>query len=164
MKVVFDSNIYISAFAIPGGLAGQALDAAMDGAFQVAVSRPILDEVLGILARKFARDGEELARVALLVSSLAEMVKPSHRIDLLADEPDNRILECAIAAKADVIVTGDRGMLALGACEGIPILSLREFLDALGPARSAHEPRPAYKAPKRKGVASTSSSIARSRP
>jgi putative toxin-antitoxin system toxin component, PIN family len=144
VKVVFDSNIYVSAFAIPGGVAEQALDGAMEGAFQLALSRPILDEVLGVLARKFARDSEELARVALFLSTVAEMVKPLRRVGVLADEPDNRILECAAAAKADVIVTGDREMLALANWKGIAILSLREFVDGLGPARPLHEPRSPY--------------------
>jgi putative PIN family toxin of toxin-antitoxin system len=144
VKVVFDPNIYVSAFAIPGGVAEQALDGAMEGAFRLALSRPILDEVLGVLARKFARDSEELARIALFLASLAEMVKPVRRVDVLADEPDNRILECATSAKADLIVTGDREMLALASWKGIAILSLRDFLDSLGPALSLHEPRASY--------------------
>lgn len=144
MKVVFDSNIFVSAFAIPGGVAEQAQDGAMEGAFQLVMSRPILDEVLGVLSRKFARDSEELARVALFLASVAEMVKPVRRVDVLADEPDNRILECAAAAKADLIVTGDREMLALASWKGIAILSLRDFMDGLGPARWLHEPRASY--------------------
>jgi predicted nucleic acid-binding protein len=44
------------------------------------------------------------------------------------DEPDNGILECAVAGGADVIVTGDWAMLDLGSYEGIRMLTLREFL------------------------------------
>jgi uncharacterized protein len=150
VKVVFDSNIYVSAFAIPGGVAERALDAAMEGLFQLALSRPILDEVLGVLARKFARDSEELARVALFLASLAEMVKPNRRVDVLADEPDNRILECAVAAKADLIVTGDRKILSLGSWEGIVILSLREFVDGLGLSGAVHQTRAPYRVGGRK--------------
>jgi putative PIN family toxin of toxin-antitoxin system len=150
VKVVFDSNIYVSAITLPGGVAEQALDGALEGAFQLALSRPILDEVLGVLARKFARDSEELARVALFLASVAEMVKPVRRVDVLADEPDNRILECALASKADLIVTGDREMLALGNWNGIAILSLRDFVDGLGPARSLHEPVAPYRIRKAK--------------
>lgn len=144
MKVVFDSNIYVSAIAIPGGLAERALDAAMEGAFQLALSKPILDEVLGVLARKFARAPEELARVAVFLASVAELVTPIRRIDVLADEPDNRILECALAADAGVIVTGDREMLKLRTWEGIAIMSLRHFVEEFGPSRSIHEPQAAY--------------------
>ena len=47
------------------------------------------------------------------------------------DEPDNRILECAATADADVIVTGDRAMLNLKKYQEIRILSLRQFLDEI---------------------------------
>ena len=47
------------------------------------------------------------------------------------DEPDNRILECAVEAAAHVIISGDRHLRTLGAYRTIAILSPREFLDAL---------------------------------
>jgi len=55
------------------------------------VSEPILGETLGVLGRKFSRDKEELARVALFLSELAEHVAPRRRLTVLGDEPDNRI-------------------------------------------------------------------------
>jgi len=143
MRVVFDTNIYVSALAIPGGVAERALQMAMEGAFALALSRPILDEVLGILSRKFARDAEELARTAIFLSSVAEHVVPAHRVRVLADLPDNRILECALAAAADAIVTGDQEILSLGTWQGIEIVSLRQFVDRFG--RQAREPRAAYR-------------------
>ena len=48
---------------------------------------------------------------------------------VLADEPDNRILECALAAAARVIVTGNRAMLARGEFRAIRIVSLSAYLD-----------------------------------
>jgi uncharacterized protein len=153
VRVVFDSNVYVSALAIPGGVARQALDAAMEGGFQLALSRPILAEVLGVLARKFARDPEEVSRAALFLSSLAELVAPTRRVQVLADEPDNRVLECAFAAGADLIVTGDREMLSLGAWEGIEVLSLRQFVDRLGSARGVHQSRGRYRVTNRKKTA-----------
>jgi len=77
--------------------------------------------------------------ILIFMASVAEMVKPIRRIDVLADEPDNRILECAAAANADVIVTGDRAMLAPGTFEGIAIVSLRQFVDGLGHSKALHE-------------------------
>jgi putative PIN family toxin of toxin-antitoxin system len=144
MRVVFDSNVYISALAIRGGVADHAVQLAIEGAFELALSRPILDEVLGILARKFARDAEELARVAIFLSSLAEPVAPTERVVVLAEAPDNRILECALTARADVIVTGDREILSLGTWRAIEILSLRQFVERLG--REVGEPAAAYHA------------------
>jgi putative PIN family toxin of toxin-antitoxin system len=145
MKVVFDSNIYVSTLATPGGVADRAIRAATEAALEVFISRPILEEVLGVMSRKFARAPEELARTALYLASLAEVVTPRRRIDVLTDAPDNRVLECASAAGADVIVTGDREMLSLGTWEGIEILSLRQFVDRLGRAQDIHQSRAAYR-------------------
>jgi putative PIN family toxin of toxin-antitoxin system len=131
MRVALDSNIYVSALTLPGGNADGVLVAALEGACVLLISEPILGETLGVLGGKFARDREEIARVALFLSELAEHVSPRNRIDVLADEPDNRVLECAIAGHADVIVTGDRAMLRLGTFEGIEIVSLRAFLTGL---------------------------------
>jgi putative PIN family toxin of toxin-antitoxin system len=149
--------VYVSALAIPGGVAQAALEAAMEGTFQLAISRPMLVEVLRVLARKFARDPEEVSRAALLLSSLAEVVSTARRVDVLADEPDNRVLECASAAGADVIVTGDRQMLALGTWEGIEILSLRQFVDRIGTPGGVHQPRARYRVSHRPARSRTAS-------
>lgn len=97
---------------------------------QLIISRAIIHEVLGVLARKFDRNPEELARIAIFLSELGEMVTPRNRLKVLRDEPENRILECAAAGKADVIVTGDQAMLQLGEYRGIRVLSLKDFLKA----------------------------------
>ena len=130
MRVVFDTNILVSAFIFPGGQAERALGQALNGVVQMILSKPILHELLGVLARKFARDPEELARVAVFLSELAEVVHPRQQVAVLQDEPDNRILECAVTGHADLIITGDRQMLALGEYAGIPIATLRAFLES----------------------------------
>ena len=129
MKAVFDSNIFVSALAIPGGQAERAVDLVIDGRVSLAISKPIIHEVLGVLAHKFSRGPEELARTAVFLSDLAELVAPRRKLAVLDDEPDNRILECAAAADADIIVTGDRAMLNLKAYGQIRFLSLRQWLD-----------------------------------
>lgn len=133
MRAVFDTNIFISAFAIPGSRAETALVKVAEGGVQLAISQAIIHEVLDVLARKFDRNPEELARVAVYLSELAEVVTPRRRLKVLRDEPDNRILECAVTAKAKIIVTGDQAMLALGEYRGIRILSLKDFLAGIFP-------------------------------
>jgi putative PIN family toxin of toxin-antitoxin system len=102
----------------------------------LCISKEIIHEVLGVLAHKFSRGSEELSRTAVFLSELAELVAPHRRLAALDDEPDNRILECAVAARADIIVTGDRAMLNLKTYEQIRILSLRQFLDELADSDS----------------------------
>lgn len=128
MRVVFDTNIFVSALVVPGGRAEEALDRVIDGVDRLIVSKAILDELLAVLARKFSRDREELARVAVWLADLAEWVRPIRRIKVLADEADNRILECAVAGAAELIVTGDHALLQLKSFEGVTIVSLRGYL------------------------------------
>ncbi|OGA94731.1 MAG: putative toxin-antitoxin system toxin component, PIN family [Betaproteobacteria bacterium RIFCSPLOWO2_12_FULL_66_14] len=131
MRVVLDTNIFISALAFPQGQAARAVDAAAEGRYQLLLSYPIIHEVLDVLARKFDRDAEALSRVAVFLADLGERVEPRRRLHVLRDEPDNRILECAVAGGAEAIVTGDRAMLALAAYKGVQIVTLRQFLAQL---------------------------------
>ena len=65
----------------------------------------------------------------LLFSALATFVTPRRRLRVVKDDPDNRVLECALTGRVEAIVTGDRALLALGDFRGVRLLSLREFLD-----------------------------------
>jgi putative PIN family toxin of toxin-antitoxin system len=130
VKVVFDTNILVSALVFPQGRAEAALARIIEERDELILSRAILDELLGVLARKFARDADELAHTALFLSELAHVAKPRRKLAVVRDDPDNRIIECAVAGRADAIVTGDRELLALREYQGIRIVSLSEFLDA----------------------------------
>ena len=129
MRVVFDSNILIAALLFHGGRGEAAVSKILDGVDALVNSRPILQEVLSVLATKFSRDMEELSRVAVVLGEMGEIVKPSCRLSVFRDEPDNRILECAVEGKAEAIVTGDKEMLAIGEYEGIRLITLAEYLD-----------------------------------
>ena len=126
-RVVFDTNILVSALVFPGGRGEAALRRIIQQTDQLVLSRPIVDELLDVLARKFARDAEELAHVAVFVTELAVVVAPKRRLRVVKDDPDNRILECAVAGRAEVIVTGDKALLALKLYEKIRIVTLREY-------------------------------------
>ena len=128
MKVVFDTNIFISAFVIPGGQAEKAILRIIEGRDILLLSKGILDELLTVLSAKFSRDKEEISRVAVILSEIAEWVVPSERIKVLNDDPGNRILECAISGNADIIVTGDKGLLRLGEYQKLKIVSLKQYL------------------------------------
>jgi uncharacterized protein len=55
-------------------------------------------------------------------------VKPRKRLAILADQPDNRILECALEGRAEGVVTGDKAMRRLGSSQGILLMSLDSYL------------------------------------
>jgi len=128
MRIVFDTNIYIWALMFPGGRAEAALLKVIEGEAELIVSVPVIHEVLDVLARKFDRDAEELARVAVYLTELGRVVKPKRKLAVLRDEPDNRIIECAVTGRANLIVTGNHAMLALGEHKGIRIVTLKAFL------------------------------------
>lgn len=128
MRVVFDTNIFISALIFPGGKAEDAMMRIIDAEDTLVISHEIIDEVLTVLARKFSKDAEALSRVAVNLANLGALVRPAERLKVFEDGPDNRILECAVAGNAAAIVTGDKAMLMLKKYRDIRIITLREFL------------------------------------
>jgi putative PIN family toxin of toxin-antitoxin system len=129
MRVVFDTNIYISAFITPGGRGEAAYLKAVNGELELFTSVPILTELAGKLRGKFHWEDEQIKAAVRHVAAVAAVVKPVEQLAVLFDDPDNRILECAREAGAEMIVTGDRHLLALGRYERIDIVSLAAFLD-----------------------------------
>jgi putative PIN family toxin of toxin-antitoxin system len=132
VRVVFDTNIFISALIIQGSQAEAAVLKILEGTDTLIISREIINETLSVLSAKFSRDREELARVAVNLADLSEMVYPAEKINVLRDAPDNRVLECALSGDADVIVTGDKEMLNLKEYKGIKIIALREYIAVNG--------------------------------
>jgi uncharacterized protein len=127
-RVVLDTNSLVAALVFPGGRGEAALRRIIEQTDQLVLSRPIVAELLDVLARKFARDAEQLAHAVVFVTELAVFVAPKRRLRVVKDDPDNRILECAVAGRAEVIVTGDKALLALKLYKKIRILSFREYL------------------------------------
>ena len=128
MKVVFDSNIFISAFVIPGSQAEKAILKIIQSNHSLIISKEIIDEILSVLTRKFSMDREAVSRTAVYLADLSSIVRSTQKIKVLKDEPDNRILECAVTGGAEMTVTGDKAMLSLKQFEGIKIISLKEYL------------------------------------
>jgi len=125
MRVVFDTNIFISALVIPGSLAEKAILKMIEGEHSLLISKDIIHEVLSVLSLRFGRDREALSHVAVTLSGLAELVKLGGRVKIFMDEPDNRILECAIYGGADLLVTGDKEILQQREYKGVKIISLK---------------------------------------
>jgi uncharacterized protein len=131
VRVVFDTNIYISALAISGGNAEDAYLEAVRGTFELYTSVAILTETARVLQAKFDWAEEKVREAVQDISQTATVLRPRPTLHLLADEPDNRILECAIAAQAEFVVSGYRHLLALKHHAGITMISLADFLTKL---------------------------------
>lgn len=104
----------------------------------MAISRPLLDELERVLGYpKFDLDHAEVEAVLADVRSVAGLVEPDRAVRVVREDPaDDRVLECAVDSRANVIVSGDQHLLALDAYEGVSVVSASEFLDRLGPSDS----------------------------
>ncbi|OGW32451.1 MAG: putative toxin-antitoxin system toxin component, PIN family [Nitrospirae bacterium GWC2_42_7] len=128
MKVVFDTNVYISAFISPGSKAEEAYLLAVDGQVKLYTSVAVLTETAKKLREKFLWDDLRITAALKQISRVATVLKPVCRLNILSDAPDNRILECAKEAGADLIVTGDKHLLDLKQFKGIGITRISGFL------------------------------------
>ena len=126
-RIVFDTNIYISAF-LYGGKPRSALDLARSGLVQLLISMPLKLELQRVLRDKFSFTPHQLHTNTNPLWEHAEWIAPRRRLTLCPDEPDNRVLEYAIEGMADFVVTGDRHLLALPAMEGPAILNPADFM------------------------------------
>jgi len=128
LRVVLDTNIYISAFMF-GGVPSEIVEAGMDGRFLLVTSEPLLLELDRKLRDKFKLKIED-ARVLLMeLRSSALIVAPALSIHAVSADPDdNRVIECAVAGNADCIVSGDRHLKELKIWQGIEIITPREFV------------------------------------
>jgi putative PIN family toxin of toxin-antitoxin system len=128
VRVVFDTNIYISAFAIPGGNAEEPYLKAIQGECELFTSVAILAETARVLQMKCDWAEDKTRHAIQEINQTATVLRPRPTLHIVRDKRDNRILQCAMAAQADWIVSGDRHLLALKRHQGSTIISLAGFL------------------------------------
>lgn len=129
-RVVFDTNIFLSAF-IFGGNPEKLFELARAKKLHLFTSPSILTEFADRLRDKFGWSEEDIVEAIKTVGYSSELVKPVRRLTILEDDPDNRILECAVEAEVDFIVSGDKHLLSLKEHEGIKIISAKELLSEI---------------------------------
>ena len=128
MKVVFDTNIFISVFVIPGGKAETAYSHVLRRDFTLYSSVAILTETAQKLREKFGWQQDKITSLLKAIAKVATVIRTEPHLHHLADEPDNRVLECAEAVGADFIVTGDKHLLFLKHFQNSDVVRLADFL------------------------------------
>ena len=133
MRVVLDTNVIISALNFSGN-ERLTLEMALRGRFELFLSPFILDEVAGVLTRRFGWEEERSAQAIRLLSRIATVIDPPRFSQVIfGGHADNRVLECAAFASADYLITGDRRhLLPIGEYEGAKIINASLFLSELG--------------------------------
>ncbi len=121
-KIVFDSNVYLAATKSKSYSRTQLKRARPNGPYKLFISPEIIVEVRQKLEEKFGYSSSDSAKFIEMILMYASLVQPKHRIaNVLQDADDHKILECALEAKADLIITADRGLLKLKEYSGIQI-------------------------------------------
>lgn len=130
MRVVLDTNTLVSALLF-SGVSSKLVSLWQNGLIAPLLSREILDEYLRVLSYpEFALSEEEIKEfIQEEILPFVEVVKPKRRLRVVRRDPsDNKFLECAVAGKADVIISGDKDLLSLGRYRQIRIQSPAQFL------------------------------------
>lgn len=132
-KIVLDTNVVVSAHLKPEGYERFVLDLALASKLHLYISADTLIEYKEVLERpKFAIDPQLLAVSLSLIESKAKKVRPTQRISVSPDPGDNKFLECADAAKADYLVTGNKRHFP-EAWKTTKVVNARELLEIITP-------------------------------
>jgi putative PIN family toxin of toxin-antitoxin system len=130
VSIVLDTNVLISALLFTG-IASEIVPLWQKGAITVLLSRDILEEYLRVLSYPKFRLSE--AEIKALVEEellpFVTVIKPKRRLNVVKRDPsDNKFLECALAGKAGVIISGDKDLLSIRHYRRVRILTPAQFL------------------------------------
>ncbi|TMI81933.1 MAG: putative toxin-antitoxin system toxin component, PIN family [Bacillati bacterium ANGP1] len=131
MRVVPDTNVLVSAIVV-GGPPGRLVELAAQGRLQLILSPPLIEELRGVLRRKFGFSDTAAYQAEALLRRISIVVEPAREVAVIREDPeDNRVLEAARAGDADVIVSGDRHLLSLERFGATVIRNPRELLNEI---------------------------------
>lgn len=135
MRAVFDTVIFVRALINPRGRPGRLIFELNDR-YVLFVSPEIIAEYIDVLhrstfRRRFPQIDDVAVDRALAIIEEAEVVEPRERIEVCRDPNDNKFFECAVAARANYIVSEDKDILDVGEFEGIRTVAAAEFIDVV---------------------------------
>lgn len=138
LKVVLDTNVLVSSLLVKVGLPAAVVDAWRQREYLLVTSPDLIAEVRATLnyprlRRKYLFTDEDVEQLISLLEQDALVVPGQAEVEgVIPDDPaDEKVLACAVDAEADVIVSGDSHVLGLGEYQGIPVITVREFLERL---------------------------------
>jgi putative PIN family toxin of toxin-antitoxin system len=132
IRVVIDTNVVVSANLVDEGLPASILDLAANQKILMCVSEDILAEYEEVLRRpRLKLDSARIASSMALIRKTSKLIKPRRTLNVSPDESDNRFYECAGAAKAHFLITGNIRHFP-ESHKTTRIVSPREFIDLSG--------------------------------
>jgi len=122
LRIVFDSNVYISALLFKG-IPGKILDMAFKNEIILITSGEIITETVRILREKFKWPEHNIDKFMRRLSDISVNIRPGIKLNVIKErESDNRVLECAVSGDTSLIVSGDKHLLKLKKYKNIPIV------------------------------------------
>jgi hypothetical protein len=133
MRVVVDTNVFVSSFLSPGGTPRKIIDLWKRGNAILCLSPAIIEEYVLVLGRLGLEGEPEMDELLELFKKKANILftAPAGVLNVVeADPDDDKFIECALHAKAEFVISGDRHLLDVGNYEGIRIVTPAEFLQS----------------------------------
>ena len=138
LRVVLDTNIFVSSLLIKKSLPAQAVQGWRERRYLLITSPALISEVQKALnydriRRKYNLTIEDIGDLITLLEKDALIVPGTADVGgtIPADPDDEHVLACAVDGQADLIASGDKHLLELGAYEGIPIVTVKAFLEQI---------------------------------
>jgi uncharacterized protein len=135
-RVVLDTNVVVSA-VLWGGAPRTLFDLADSSQIELFSSIAMVRELTEVLARdkfaaKIAISGLSIDQIVDSYCAYVTMVQPQDTPRVAPDPDDDVVLGTALAASAEMIITGDLPFLSVGSCEGVELVSVRQAMEVLG--------------------------------
>ncbi len=134
LKVVLDTNILVSAWLWEGN-ESKIVELIENGLVIGYTSLQLIQEFEKVMSYpKFRLSEEEIASAIGYYQIILRTIEPKIVVNIICDDTaDNRVLDCALSAKVNAIITGDKHLLELGKFKNITILTSTEFLKFITP-------------------------------
>jgi len=137
LKIILDTNVFVSALINPHGKPSQILDCVFENKLRLFLSAPIIEELEQVLnypklVKRHGLEEEEVEEFISSLLSITSLVREEQTIKAIPCDPsDDKFLSCAISAKADCIISGDEHLLNLDEYAGIRIVTPARFLEIM---------------------------------
>ena len=129
-RVVVDTNVFVSSFF--GGNPRKIVDLWKSGQVTICLSKPIIDEYVEVFQRLGLQNERELGELLNLFARGLHVLFSANtpELHLVKEDPDDdKFIECAVALKADFVISGDKNLIAIQDYMSIRIVTPKEFLD-----------------------------------
>ena len=130
MKIVIDSNIFVSSFFWKGN-PRKIFDRVIDGFDELFITNDILEEIREVLSRdKFDAETKEIDDYIKIIENYSQKIVHNNIIENVSrDIDDNKILKCGLEGNVEYIITGDKDLLVLKEYKSIKIINPKEYLE-----------------------------------